>query len=193
MYYIIKNGDEYYADGYFSTMKSSAIIYDSKKDKKADILAKAQKEYPNRTIRVVEVKKEETFSEKCSDREYELFKIKNSQLEYFLNFRKHYESICSLLNDPSLNHDMNGLVGDWKKHNGKTNNFKEAFNFDYSTKVEDLCYNDPNVESIINYPLAYKARRVSTYFAKLADAFLTIERWIEKQREKPDNSNKDTN
>lgn len=180
---VIKSNDCYYSEerDLFLYGKEYATIFDVGSSLEGDqILYKLKKKFMNEDLEVVEVKPKPSFDEILSEKEKTVNKATNEQVEYFTNFRGHKDSILALLADPSLNHDMNKMIGTWRRSNEQIKNFEECFNLDFSDKVSDATYHDPNVDGILKYKLAYKARSVAMYFAKLADVFLTIEKHNEK-------------
>lgn len=180
---VIKDNDCYYSkdSDRFSYGKENATIYNVDSYLEGEqILNKLKEKFKNKDLEVVEVKPKPSFDEILSEKEKVVKKTTNEQVEYFTNFRGHKDSILALLTDPSLNHDMNAMIGKWRRSNERIENFEECFNLDFSDKVSDATYHDSNLEFISKYKLAYKARMVSIYFAKLADVFLTIERHNEK-------------
>ncbi len=180
---VIKDNDCYYSEerDLFLYDKENATIFDVDSYLEGEqILNKLKEKFKNNDLEVVEVKPKPSFDEILSEKEKVVKKTTNEQVEYFTNFRGHKDSILALLTDPSLNHDMNAMIGKWRRSNERIENFEECFNLDFSDKVSDATYHDPNVDGILKYQLAYKARRVAMYFAKLADVFLTIEKHNEK-------------
>jgi len=177
---VIKDTDQYYCEnsGLFLYGKENATIYDAEEIEQT--LAKLKKLFPNRDPKAIEVKPKSSFDEILSEKEKTVKKTTNDVVDAFTNFRGHKDSILALLADPSLNHDMNALIGSWRRDNEKTKYFKDVFNLDFSDKVSEEVYHDPNVDHISKYQLAYKARCVAMYFAKLADVFLTVEKHNEK-------------
>lgn len=182
---VIKDDDHYYNEEKDSFLynKENATIFDADSWLELEnnqILNKLKEKFKNDNLKITEVKPKPSFDEILSKKEKTVQKATNEQIEYFTNFRGHKDSILALLTDPSLNHDMNALIGKWRRSNEQIDNFEECFNLDFSDKVSNATYHDPNCEYISKYQLAYKARMVSLYFAKLADVFLTIEKHNEK-------------
>lgn len=180
---VIKDNDCYYSNekDLFLYNKENATIFDVDSYLEMEqILNKLKEKFKNNDLEVVEVKPKSSFDEILSEKEKVVKKTTNEQVEYFTNFRGHKDSILALLTDPSLNHDMNAMIGKWRRSNERIENFEECFNLDFSDKVSDATYHDSNLEYISKYKLAYKARMASIYFAKLADVFLTIEKHNEK-------------
>lgn len=180
---VIKDNDCYYSEerDLFLYDKENATIFDVDSYLEGEqILNKLKEKFKNSDLEVVEVKPKPSFDEILSEKEKVVKKTTNEQVEYFTNFRGHKDSILALLADPSLNHDMNKMIGTWRRSNEQIKNFEECFNLDFSDKVSDATYHDPNCDHISKYKLAYKARIASIYFAKLADVFLTIEKHNEK-------------
>lgn len=180
---VIKDNDCYYSEerDLFCFGKEYATIFDVDSYLEgAKLLDKLKKKFKNNDLEVVEVKPNSSFDEILSEKEKTVNKVTNEQVEYFTNFRGHKDSILALLADPSLNHDMNKMIGTWRRSNEQIKNFEECFTLDFSDKISDAAYHDPNCEYISKYKLAYKARMASIYFAKLADVFLTIEKHNEK-------------
>lgn len=180
---VIKEDDCYYnkEKDLFLYNKENATIFDVDSYVERDqLLNKLKEKFKDNNLKAVEVIPKNSFDEALSERERVIQKTTAEHFEHFTNFRGHKDSILALLADPSLNHDMNAMIGSWRRANEKTENFEECFNLDFSDKVSNATYHDPNCEHISKYKLAYKARMVSIYFAKLADVFLTIEKHDEK-------------
>lgn len=103
--------------------------------------------------------------------------------ENLLTVRGHKDSILALLNDPSLNHDINaaaGYVSRKLEAAGLEHNVKEAFS--YSNTVSNLCYRDKDGNFRTNGEnnserLSFRARRVATFFATMADALLLLDKY----------------
>ena len=187
---VIKGDDQYYCKDSerFSYGKENATIYDVDSYLEIDqILAKLKKLFPEYDLKAVEVKPKPSFDEIPSEREKVIKKNTNDVVDAFTNFRGHKDSILALLTDPSLNHDMNALIGSWRRSNEKQQYFNDVFNLDFSDKVIEDAYYDPNVDHISKYQLAYKARCAAMYFAKLADVFLAVEKHNEKVLNEPQN------
>lgn len=180
---VIRDNDCYYSEerDLFLYDKGNATIFDVDSSLEGEqLLNKLKKKFKNDDLEVVKVKPKSSFDEILSEKEKTVNRATNEQVEYFTNFRGHKDSILALLADPSLNHDMNAMIGKWRRSNEQIKNFEECFTLDFSDKVSDATYHDPNCEYISKYKLAYKARMASIYFAKLADVFLTIEKHNEK-------------
>ena len=187
---VIKDDDCYYSKerGLFLYGKENATIYDVDSYLEKDqILNKLKEKFKNNDLEAVEVKPKSSFDEILSEREKSVKKNTNEVVNAFTDFRGHKDSILALLADPSLNHDMNALIGSWRRNNEKQQYFNDVFNLDFSDKVIEEAYHDPNVDHISKYQLAYKARCVAMYFAKLADVFLAVEKHNEKILNEPQN------
>ena len=185
MEYVIKNqGGQYYneqAEAFFYCMSDASIFNDDLDDAgREDWVAKVASKHPEMKLRAVEVKLQDPFKEVPSDAEAEIINAKNRDIEVFLDFNGHKDSIQSLLQDEWLCHDMNAKIGNWRRKEKKDDeNFKEIFNLNYSDAVVKRCYED---DGVMEYPLSYRARQVSIYFAKLADIFLAIEKCYKKAK-----------
>lgn len=185
MEYVIKNqGGQYYSeteDAFFYCMSDATIFHDELDDAgRYDWIAKITSKHPEMVLRAVEVKLQDPFKEIPSDAEAEIINAKDMDVETFLDFNGHKDSIKSLLQDEWLCHDMNAKIGNWRRKEKKDDeNFKEIFNLNYSDAAVKRCYED---DDIMKYPLAYRARQASVYFAKLADVFLAIEKCYEKAK-----------
>lgn len=180
---VIKDKDCYYnkEKDLFLYNKENATIFDvDSYAEKEQLLNELKEKFKNNDFKAVEVEPKNSFDEIVSEKEKVMRKVTDEQVEYFTNFRGHKDSILALLADPSLNHDMNKMIGSWRRANEQKESFEECFTLNFSDKVSNATYHDPNCEHISKYLLAYKARMVSMYFAKLADAFLTIEKHAEK-------------
>lgn len=113
----------------------------------------------------------------------DIFRARQSLEENLLTVRGHKDSILALLNDPSLNHDINaaaGYVSRKLEAAGLEHNVKEAFS--YSNTVSNLCYRDKDGNFRTNGEnnserLSFKARRAATFFATMADALLLLDKY----------------
>ena len=115
---------------------------------------------------IVEICKTEKYYEDVNpDIRYEKQKL----IEKIENWDGHGDSIKSLMNAESLNHNVNYLLGDFKN---KFKNCSECFDVNYSDNVADL----DDITSI-KYPKTKKAREIAKFFAKLADCYYAVERW----------------
>ena len=115
---------------------------------------------------IVKIYKIEKYYE---DTNPDVYHEKQKLIEKIENWDSHGDSIKSLMNAESLNHNVNYLLGDFKN---KFKKCSEYFNVNYSDKVVDL-----NDIMSIKYPKTKKAREVAEFFAKLADCYYAVERW----------------
>ena len=129
---------------------------------------------------IVEISEVKKYYEK---RDPAIFRARQNLEEKLLSVRGHKDSILALLNDPSLNHDINaaaGYVARRLEEAGLEYNSKDAFS--YSNTVSSLCYRDKDGNFRTNGEnnserLSFKARRAATFFATMADALLLLDKY----------------
>lgn len=103
-----------------------------------------------------------------------------------LSVRNHKDAVLALLSDDSLVHDMNSISGRVARDIEAAGlEYSSKEDFEYSSTVSKLCYSDkngkyrPNGENNHNRT-SFRARRVATFFATMADALLLLEKYEEK-------------
>lgn len=112
-----------------------------------------------------------------------IFKARRELEERLLSVRGHKDAVLTLLNDPSLNHDINaaaGYVSRRLEEAGLEHTNKEAFS--YSNTISSLYYRDKDGNFRSNGEnnskrLSFKARRAATFFATMADALLLLDKY----------------
>ena len=126
-----------------------------------------------------------------------IFRFRQDLEGRLLSVRGHKDSVLALLNDPSLNHDINaasGYVSRRLEEVGLEHNIKEAFS--YSNIISSLCYKDKDGNFRTNGEnnserLSFKARRAATFFATMADALLLLDKYEEKANKARKENNND--
>lgn len=132
---------------------------------------------------IVEVRQVEKYYEVKNP---DITKARMELEDRLLSVRNHKDAILALLNDDSLVHDMNAASGSISRNIEATGlEFSNKEVFEYSDIVSKMCYRDkdgnyrPDGENH-HSRLSFKARKVATFFATMADALLLVEKYEEK-------------
>ena len=99
-------------------------------------------------------------------------------IDKILNIRHHEDANTVLLADHSLNHDIN-LMCDYIRN---LPNMEEYFNLDFSNAVDEQVYKEPGWKECCD--MAEQARKVSLYFARMADLLQSCHKWYFSELEK---------
>lgn len=192
--FVIKNKkEEYYSRGDYSfrgdTSNSNIELFDDEKQAQ-DYMKEHSTFFKDKEYEIVEVYVNRNFHEKPKDAE--IAKAKFNMQETLLKVCNHYDAVTTILNEPSLNHDVNAISGKICRELEKIGmNFNNAEVYEYSDAVRKRTYRDKDCRWLPNKMLkdnnlAFKARRAAAFFATLADtlAFLDkYEEWaVEKKR-----------
>lgn len=193
--FVIKNESEefYCSSGDFSfrrdTSNSNIELFDDEKQAQ-DYMKEHSSLFKDEDCEIVEVYVHRKFYEKSKDPEVSQAKLKMQ--ETLLKVCDHYDAITTILNEPSLNHDVNAVSGRICRTLEQAGmNFTNAEVYEYSDAVGKRTYRDKDghwlPHKMLNADnLAFKARRAAEFFATMADtlAFLDkYEEWaIEKRR-----------
>lgn len=186
--FVIKNerGEYYCSAGDFSfrrdTSNSHIALFDDEKQAK-DYMKEHPSFFKDKECKIVEVYVHRDFHEKPKD--FEVSKAKFDLQQTLLKVRDHYDAVTTLLNDPSLNHDVNAASGRIsRKLEMSGMNFTNAEVYEYSDTVGKRTYRDKDgqwlPDKMLNKDnLAFKARRVAKFFATMADTLALLDKYEE--------------
>lgn len=197
--FAIKNKDGYYYG--FHGFKEKKLLFseniDFYDDEKTPIeLMKNRTDiFNDGPYEIVKVSKSVKYGE-CS-KYPDVSKCKFKLEEKLLNVRNHYDCILILLNDSSLNHDVNQIssyIFDQVEKTGMKFDRKEAYKF--SELVSNRVYRNEDGtwrpdEELKSESLQMKARRLSEFFATMADTFSLLDKyetWATKELDKKNGS-----
>ena len=179
--------NNYYGFTGFDSYLSKADHFDNETEP-AELIKNRPDIFDDGPYEIVKVSKEEIFRE--LPKYLEARKTRNALEDKLLNVRNHYDSVLTLLGDPSLMHDMNAAAGrivrECEAAGMKCEN-KDAFEF--SVAVSSRVYRDKNGDwlpekMLQDNNLAKKAREVATFFATMADALALLDKYEEFYAEK---------
>jgi len=191
--FVLKNEDgEYYcSDGNFSfrsdTSNDHIALFDDEKQAQ-DYMKEHPSFFKDEECKIVEVCVERKFYEKSKDPEVSQAKFNMQQT--LLKVRNHYDAVTTILNDPSLNHDVNAISGKICRELERVGmNFTNAEVFEYSDAVGKRTYRDKDGrwlpdKMLKDNNLAFKARRAAEFFATMADTLAFLDKYEEWAIEK---------
>ncbi len=195
--FVIKNErSEYYcSSGDFSfrrdTSNSNIELFDDEKQAK-DYMKEHPSFFNDKECEIVEVDVHRDFHEKPKD--FEVSQAKFNTQNRLLKVRDHYDAVTTLLNDQSLNHDINaisGRIGRELEIAGM--NFTNAEVYEYSDAVGKRSFRDKDGnwlpdKMLADDNLAFKARRAAEFFSTMADTLALLDKYedwaVEERRKK---------
>jgi len=199
--FVIKNesGEYYCSDGDFpfrrDTSNSHIALFDDENQAK-DYMKDHSNFFKDKECEIVEVYVSRNFHEKPKD--FEVFQAKFNMQNRLLKVRGHYDAVTTLLNDSSLNHDVNAVSGRIFRELEMTGmNFTNAEVYEYSDAIGKRAYRDKDgnwlPDKMLNTNnLAFKARRVAGFFATMADTLALLDKYEEWATERGNNEQADT-
>lgn len=186
--YVIKDKhNKYYGFHGFGSYLSKADHFDDEV-KPQELIEGRPDIFKDGPYEIIKVSKEETFRE--LPKYPEARKARNILEDRLLNVRNHYDSVLTLLGDPSLTHDMNAAAGRIAREcEAAGMKFDNKDVFEFSETVSNRVHKDKNGnwlpdKMLKDDNLAKKARRVANFFATMADALALLDKYEEFYAEK---------
>ena len=116
-------------------------------------------------------------------RDAEVSETKFNLQEALLQANNHYDAVKILLNDPSLNHDINSMSGRICRELERIGMaFTNTEVYEYSDAVGERAYRDKDgrwlPDKMLNKDnLAFKARKAAEFFATMADTLSLLDKY----------------
>lgn len=184
--FVIKDENErYYGShsfhSYIKDASNSDIEFFDDENQAKDCIKEHSSFFKDKECEVIKVNVCKNFYE--APRDAEISKTKFNLQEALLQANNHYDAVRIILNDPSLNHDINAMSGRISRELERIGMaFTNAEVYEYSDAVGKRSYRDKDGNWLPNRMLkddnlAFKARRAAEFFATMADTLALLDKY----------------
>lgn len=179
-----ENGRYYGSHSFHSYIKdalNSDIEFFDDENHAKDCIKEHSSFFKDKECEVLKVNVCKNFYEAPRDTEISQAKFNTQNL--LLKVRDHYDAVTTLLNDPSLNHDINAISGRICRELVLAGmNFTNAEVYEYSDAIGKRAYRDKDDNWLPNKMLnsdnlAFKARRAAAFFATMTDTLALLDKY----------------